>query len=40
MAPQDCHVVVPSKTVKPADIDAGFLGKKHLVEIKKRESWG
>jgi succinylglutamate desuccinylase len=39
MAPQDCHVVVPSKIVEPADVDAGFLGKKHLVKIKKRESW-
>ncbi|MGB9437039.1 MAG: succinylglutamate desuccinylase/aspartoacylase family protein [Desulfobacterales bacterium] len=27
VAPQDCHVVVPSRVVKPTDDDAGFLGK-------------
>jgi hypothetical protein len=26
VAPQDCHVVVPSLVVKPTDDDAGFLG--------------
>jgi len=25
LAPQDCYVVAPSKTVKPTDVDAGFL---------------
>jgi succinylglutamate desuccinylase len=40
VAPQICHVVVPSKIVKSADVDAGFLGKKHLIAIKKRESSG
>ncbi|MGD9077838.1 MAG: succinylglutamate desuccinylase/aspartoacylase family protein [Desulfobacterales bacterium] len=31
IAPQDCHVVVPSMIVKPTDVDAGFLGKKNLI---------
>ena len=31
IAPQDCHVVVPSMIVKPTDFDAGFLGKKNLI---------
>jgi hypothetical protein len=35
IAPQDCHVVVPSMIVRPTDVDAGFLGKKNLIEIKK-----
>ena len=37
IAPENCHVVVPSMIVKPADVDAGFLGKKNLIEIKKRK---
>jgi hypothetical protein len=37
IAPKDCHVVVPSMIVKPTDFDAGFLGKKNLIEIKKRK---
>ena len=37
IAPEDCHVVVPSMIVKPTDVDAGFLGKKNLIEIKKRK---
>jgi succinylglutamate desuccinylase len=37
IAPMDCHVVVPSLIVKPTDFDAGFLGKKNLIEIKKRK---
>ena len=28
VAPQDCHVVVPSLLVKPTDVDAGFLGRR------------
>ena len=28
VAPQDCHVVVPSLVVKPTDDDAGFLGRR------------
>jgi succinylglutamate desuccinylase len=37
IAPEDCHVVVPSLIVKPTDGDAGFLGKKNLIEIKKQK---
>ena len=32
VAPQDCHVVVPSLVVKPTDVDAGFLGKRFVRE--------
>ena len=35
IAPQDCHIVVPSMIVKATDADAGFLGKKNMIEIKK-----
>jgi succinylglutamate desuccinylase len=34
IAPQACFIVVPSKIVKPTDTDAGFLGKKNLMETK------
>jgi predicted deacylase len=37
IAPENCHVVVPSMIVRPADFDAGFLGKKNLIESKKRK---
>ena len=32
VAPQDCHVVVPSLVVKSTDDDAGFLGRRTVVE--------
>jgi succinylglutamate desuccinylase len=32
IAPQDCHVVVPSLVVKSTDDDAGFLGKRIVLE--------
>ena len=32
VAPQDCYVVVPSLVVKPTDDDAGFLGRRTVVE--------
>ena len=32
IAPQDCHVVVPSLVVKSSDYDAGFLGKRTMIE--------
>jgi succinylglutamate desuccinylase len=31
IAPQDCHVVVPSLLVKPTDEDAGFLGRRTVI---------
>ena len=33
LAPQDCYVVAPSKTVKPKDVDAGFLATLAVGEI-------
>ena len=32
VAPQDCHVVVPSLVVKLTDDDAGFLGRRTVLE--------
>jgi succinylglutamate desuccinylase len=32
VAPQDCYVVVPSRVVKATDADAGFLGKRSVLE--------
>jgi len=32
VAPQDCHVVVPSLVVKSTDDDAGFLGRRTVLE--------
>ena len=32
VAPQDCHVVVPSLVVKPTDDDAGFLGRRTVLK--------
>ncbi len=32
VAPQDCYVVVPSRVVTATDADAGFLGKRSVLE--------
>ena len=32
VAPQDCHLVVPSRIVKPTDFDAGFLGTRTVMD--------
>ena len=32
VAPQDCHVVVPSRVVKHTDADAGFLGRRTVLK--------
>jgi len=34
VAPQECHVVVPSLVVKPTDDDAGFLGRRTVLKGK------
>ena len=36
VAPQDCYLVVPSRIVKPTDFDAGFLGIRSVMELKRK----
>ena len=38
VAPQDCYVVVPSRVVRPTDVDAGFLGRRTILEGSELQS--